>query len=242
MATSQRLPAPPVLWKSRIPPNESHRPLHAELSKDPLSLSFFLMHLRIPFGGEDGSRLSSLSRITGLLDGAIGLHGLIFTYEDQKEVLYGARVSPRCAGPSRICVEQSFLIDGPGGERIVEITYSSRTGSDALRIGYPGISAMEVGEPHRQYWLEMLIDMTRSSQTSNVATRSVLSITTATSGCRCTDAPSEPPLQATVQRCSLSGSVYVCYVYPSHTLLLTVYTGPSMVLRNGRNVRLHPIA
>lgn len=160
MVTSERrLPSPPVLWKSRLPREESHRPLHAELSRDPLSLSFFLMHLRIPFGGEDGSRLSSLTRIAGLLDGAIGLHGLIFAYHDREEVLYGARVSPRCAGPERICVEQSFLIDGPGGERIVEITYSSRTGSDALRIGYPGISAMEVGVSHWQYALEMLMDI-----------------------------------------------------------------------------------
>jgi hypothetical protein len=215
MASSQRRPAPPVLWKSGIPRDESHRPLYAELSKDPLSLSFFLMHLRILFGGKDGSRLSSLSRLTGLLDGAIGLHGLIFAYEDKTELLYGARVSPRCAGPERICVEQSFLIDGPGGERIVEITYSSRTGSDALRIGYPGISALEVSVSHWQYWLGMLTDMTRSSQTSTAVTRSALSTTTATSECRCTDAPSEALLPDNVPRRSLSGSGYVRYVYSS---------------------------
>lgn len=144
--TSAQNPSPePILWKSTLPPKNSHRPTHSRPSKDPLTLSPFLMHLYIPFGGKDGLRLDSLTRIAALLDGAIGLHGLIFTYDNREEVLYGARVSPRCAGPSRVCVEQSFIIDGPGGERIMELKYSSRTGSDALRIGYPGILALEVG-------------------------------------------------------------------------------------------------
>lgn len=137
-------PTSQVLWKSALPPKNSHQPTHSQPSDDPLTLSSFLTHLYIPFGGEDGSRLPSLLRITALLDGAIGLHGLIFIYDNEDQVLYGNRVSPRFAGPSRICVEQSFLIDGPGGERLDQLIYSSRTGSDALRIGYPGISAMEV--------------------------------------------------------------------------------------------------
>jgi hypothetical protein len=78
----------------------------------------------MPFGGRHGSRLHLLNRVTALLDGDTGFHGLSFSYDDGVENLYGRRHVIGNHGEVRYCVEQSILINGARGERITSCEVS----------------------------------------------------------------------------------------------------------------------
>lgn len=137
------LPPTAVLWKSTLPPPEHHVKVPPPLpSVDDPKLNDWCMHLYIPFGGHDGSRLSTLSSIVALLDGVCGFYALKFIYRED-EVVYGLTAALRDLGVKDTCVEQVCLIDGPGGERITELAYSSKR---CPQLGYRCISAIEVSE------------------------------------------------------------------------------------------------
>ncbi|KAK2783590.1 hypothetical protein FQN53_009135 [Emmonsiellopsis sp. PD_33] len=104
-----------MLWTPTAPKNVS-------LQLGSLAIQqTFRRSLNANFGGDDGSLISSLTRIVFSQDDfRAPIVGLEFCYADSSSRLYGRRGR----------VEQSFLIDGPGGEFIVEV----RVGSESSDI------------------------------------------------------------------------------------------------------------
>jgi hypothetical protein len=99
------------------------------------------IHCYAPFGGKDGSRLSSLVRMTAFLDSAAGLYGMSFSYTDGSELLCGLNTTTHELGQSIPCIEQSFFINGPEGERITRLRYTTAA---SPHVGYRCIVMMEV--------------------------------------------------------------------------------------------------
>ncbi|KAK2794439.1 hypothetical protein FQN50_009909 [Emmonsiellopsis sp. PD_5] len=103
---------PEMLWTPTAPKNVS-------LQQGSLAIhQTFRRSLNANFGGGDGSLIFSLTRIVFLQDDfRAPIVGLEFCYADSSSRLYGRRGR----------VEQSFLIDGPGGEFIVEVRIGSES-------------------------------------------------------------------------------------------------------------------
>ncbi|KAK2785953.1 hypothetical protein FQN51_003761 [Onygenales sp. PD_10] len=100
-----------MLWTPTAPKNVS-----LQQGSMPFQQSF-KRSLNMNFGGGDGSLIFSLTRIVVIQDNFFApIVGLEFCYADSSSRLYGRWGR----------VEQSFLINGPGGESIVEV----RIGSD----------------------------------------------------------------------------------------------------------------
>ncbi|KAF5019673.1 hypothetical protein F66182_8302 [Fusarium sp. NRRL 66182] len=78
--------------------------------------------LNMNFGGPGGSLLSRLTRITALHDDRYGsFRGFAFSYIDGSRSTFGTRMIRDAAGERWNCIEQSFALDGPGGERIISL-------------------------------------------------------------------------------------------------------------------------
>lgn len=107
----------------------------------PASGEGMFIHCYAPFGGKDGSRLSSLVRMTALLDSAAGLYGMSFSYTDGSEFLCGLNTTTHELGQSIPCIEQSFFINGPEGERITRLGYTTAA---SPHVGYRCIVMIEV--------------------------------------------------------------------------------------------------
>lgn len=122
--------APYLLWNPSPPPDNESQQL---VCTEPLQRTeYFSIHHYMPFGGANGSRLQHLCRVTALVDGRTGLHGLSFSYDDGVERLFGQRYVLGPFGELRYCVEQSICINGACGEYItgceVSIRNSAATG------------------------------------------------------------------------------------------------------------------
>ena len=77
----------------------------------------------LEFGGPDGSRLSSLNRVSVLMDPATNhIAGLCFHYDDGSQLGDRTFWKTDClrALSDRLCPDLSFVIDGKSGERIAE--------------------------------------------------------------------------------------------------------------------------
>jgi hypothetical protein len=81
-----------------------------------------LFFLNMDFGGPGGAFISRLNRITALHDEVYGsFRGFTFSYIDGHTKGFGTRTVINTASDRSTCIEQSFSIDGPGGERIVSL-------------------------------------------------------------------------------------------------------------------------
>jgi hypothetical protein len=115
----------PFLW-SPGPPVEAGG-LQLRFAESPQPTQHFAVYQLMPFGGENGSRLNSLCRVTALMDGRTGFHGFAFAYNNGFEDLYGRRRVFEHNGWSRYCVEQSCVINGRAGEFITGLEVSVRS-------------------------------------------------------------------------------------------------------------------
>ncbi|EWY87857.1 hypothetical protein FOYG_09241 [Fusarium oxysporum NRRL 32931] len=109
------------LWHPTEPDTSVHgvirpsTPNHQQ-TIDPLYL------LNMDFGGPGGTLISRLSRITALHDDEHGsFRGFAFSYVGGLTRSYGTRTVINTTSDRSTCIEQSFSIDGPGGERIVSL-------------------------------------------------------------------------------------------------------------------------
>jgi hypothetical protein len=100
------------LW---IPQTPTHKGLVIS-SLDPARSYFpFEPFIDMDFGGPQGTHLASLTRIVAhMVSGECPIIGMEFFYGDNKSTRFGS------GGKSEI----SFLIDGPGGERIIGVEMS----------------------------------------------------------------------------------------------------------------------
>ena len=124
-----------LLWSPEPPPVDSNlkftfaRPF--ERTRCPA------IHLYMPFLDKDASRLLSLRRITALTHNTSGFHGIVFSYDDGTERLYGRRGVIEQDGSTTWCIEQSFAVSGGEGEYISGIRTTSRessaTGEQVIR-------------------------------------------------------------------------------------------------------------
>lgn len=77
------------------------------------------------FGGPDGSRLPALTRIVAYHDNVdIYIKGFAFFYADGTSASYGVTGITITASHRTSCLEQSLAVDGPGGERVVDVRYT----------------------------------------------------------------------------------------------------------------------
>lgn len=78
--------------------------------------------LNMNFGGPSGEKLSHINRVAALYDiESQAFRGFAFYYNDNKQELFGFQnKSPERSALSE-CIEQSFVLDGPGGERITSV-------------------------------------------------------------------------------------------------------------------------
>ncbi|CAH0023530.1 unnamed protein product [Clonostachys rhizophaga] len=106
-----------IAWNPRLPDTEITRRL-PPLKLKPLAEDQFSVNAHIPFGGEDGSRLPLLCKMTALMHGRMGFYGLLFSYSDGKELWFGQREALLNGGKLKSCVEQTFMINGEAGECI----------------------------------------------------------------------------------------------------------------------------
>lgn len=85
-------------------------------------------YLNVDFGAPDGSRLAALVRIVAIYETRVAsLYGLTFVYIDGATRTFLAGRGFADSRPHRgTIVEHSASIDGPGGERIVDIQISQR--------------------------------------------------------------------------------------------------------------------
>ncbi|VUC30702.1 unnamed protein product [Clonostachys rosea] len=118
--TKQDLEVGPVALSNlpAIPPRSWE--LTPLLVPTPPEGAIFPVNLYVPFGGRDGSRLSSLRSITALVFGTAGVYGLRFTYSEGEPAVYGNREHMGPDGKLSSCVEQTLLIDGQNGERVIQ--------------------------------------------------------------------------------------------------------------------------
>lgn len=84
------------------------------------------VNLYMPFLDKDASGLLSLRRITTLTHHTSGFHGIVFSYDDGTEQLYGSRGVIKADGSTAWCLEQSFSVSGGEGEYISGIRTTSR--------------------------------------------------------------------------------------------------------------------
>ncbi|CAG9996174.1 unnamed protein product, partial [Clonostachys byssicola] len=130
--TKQDLEVSPVaLWSPIIPPDES-QDLTALPIPTPHENAIFPVNLYMPFGCADGSRLSSLRSITAFVHGTDGIYGLRFTYSTGEPVMYGNREFMKPDGNLFSCVEQTLLVDGKNGERVVQFAPGGKLGRQNL--------------------------------------------------------------------------------------------------------------
>lgn len=81
--------------------------------------------MNMDFGGPGGALISRLSRITALHDDQHGsFRGFAFSYTDGRTKSYGTRSIINTTSDRSACIEQSFSIDGSGGERIVSLEFA----------------------------------------------------------------------------------------------------------------------
>ncbi|KAG5765418.1 hypothetical protein H9Q72_006496 [Fusarium xylarioides] len=109
------------LWHPNEPDTSVYGVIHPSTPKDQQTVAppYFL---NMDFGGPGGAFISRLSRITALHDDQHGsFRGFTFSYIDGRTKSYGTRTVINTAGDRSACIEQSFSIDGPGGERIVSL-------------------------------------------------------------------------------------------------------------------------
>jgi hypothetical protein len=113
------------LWNPKEPETLGHEvilPTIPEQSKA-VEPTFFL---NMDFCGPGGILLSRLTRITALHDDRLGsFKGFAFSYTDGSRSCFGMTKVVNTASDTWSCIEQSFSIDGPGGERIVSVKSES---------------------------------------------------------------------------------------------------------------------
>ena len=99
----------------------------------PLEYQIFNRFLNVDFGGIHGRRLAHLTRIVAhMFTPKTPLVGLTFYYDQQEPLHFGRQGM----------TEASFIIDGPGGERIQSVTYEQASNCH-------GIVALHVRRRHR---------------------------------------------------------------------------------------------
>ncbi|CAH0035401.1 unnamed protein product [Clonostachys rhizophaga] len=130
--TKQNLELSPVaLWNATLPP-AGNEDLTALPIPTPHERAMFPVNLYMPFGGADGSRLSSLRSITAFVHGTAGIYGLRFTYSKGEPVMYGNQEFMEPEGGLISCVEQTLLVDGENGERVVQFAPGGKLGRQNL--------------------------------------------------------------------------------------------------------------
>lgn len=89
------------------------------------------------FGAFDGIQIHRLTRIVAYhSDGRRAIRGFAFFYTDGTTKTFGSVEIIGSALKRRTCVEQSIAIDGPNGERIVDVQYTlSKNGLGSLVEG-----------------------------------------------------------------------------------------------------------
>jgi hypothetical protein len=75
------------------------------------------------------------------MDGAAGIFGVAFFFSDGSEDLCGSKTTTQELGRTIPCIEQSFLLNGPDGERITGVEYSTGT---SPHTGNPCIAILKV--------------------------------------------------------------------------------------------------
>lgn len=108
----------------------------------PVQLSLFVS---MNFGGSDGARLSSLSRIVAYHDD-LGdcIRGFAFHFVDGTREKYGTTDIMDSAARRWTCVEETVAIDGPGGERIIRLEYGLKNKglnsyAKCVKVNHPSI-------------------------------------------------------------------------------------------------------
>lgn len=97
--------------------------------------------LRMQFGGLDGRLLDRLTRIAALHDNLHGsFRGFVFSYSDGTVESFGVQEIVGIKGRRWTCVEQSMAVDGPGGERIVEVGCGYGSFEQGNRLQYVDVS------------------------------------------------------------------------------------------------------
>ncbi|CAG9994602.1 unnamed protein product [Clonostachys byssicola] len=146
--------APISAWNPRLLDAETARRL-PPLELEPQTEDDFSVNVYLPFGGDDGSRLRLLCKMTAVMHGRMGFYGFLFTYSDGNELWFGQREtllrgygqcetifgwfgrheSRRGKGELRPCIEQTFMIDGEAGECIDSFDASRKgTGPHGRRM------------------------------------------------------------------------------------------------------------
>jgi hypothetical protein len=75
------------------------------------------------FGGLSGEYLQLITRVATLHDPlTMTLRGFAFFYKDNTHRRFGFENAGNAAERLSACLEQSFALDGPGGERITSLT------------------------------------------------------------------------------------------------------------------------
>lgn len=116
-----------LLWSPEPPPVDPN--LKFTFSRPFERTGCPTIHVYMPYLGKDASRLLSLRRITALTHHTSGFHGIVFSYDDGTERLYGRRGVVERDGSTTWCIEQSFSVSGGEGEYISGIRTTSRQSS-----------------------------------------------------------------------------------------------------------------
>ncbi|KAJ3529226.1 hypothetical protein NM208_g9858 [Fusarium decemcellulare] len=111
------------LWHPREPETRRHGLILPSTPERP-QVDSPVFILDMSFGGLEGILLPRLTRIAALHDDRIGcFRGLSFSYVDGSSKIFGMATIVGSAADHWSCIEQSFALDGSGGERIISIEF-----------------------------------------------------------------------------------------------------------------------
>ncbi|KAK7431652.1 hypothetical protein QQZ08_001871 [Neonectria magnoliae] len=132
-----RATAIPWLWHPIEPDSPENKPISLyppERQQTTIEPTFAL---NMDFGGPSGTQLSFLNRVVAFHDDLRGsFRGFAFFYTDGHKKMFGTREIIDTASKRWTCTEQSIALDGPGGERIMNLKFEREQAArgNSLRV------------------------------------------------------------------------------------------------------------
>ncbi|KAF4980918.1 hypothetical protein FDECE_17785 [Fusarium decemcellulare] len=144
-STSSMSNAVSWLWHPREPETRRHGLILPSTPERP-QIDSPVFILDMSFGGLEGILLPRLTRIAALHDDRIGcFRGFAFSYADGSSKTFGMATIVGSATDEWSCIEQSFALDGSGGERIISIEFVPERRPSKIKIATSRGRVLEFG-------------------------------------------------------------------------------------------------